>query len=89
MENCIKGQDEYLDIGELCDRIKYKKQTIYNRIHRKEFVLGKHYLKPNRKKLLFKWSEILKWLGEKNYNLDSDQDIDLNKNSEKIRNFRK
>lgn len=56
--------EEYLSLEELCSRIKYKKQTIYNLIHRKVFVQGTHYLKPSAKKLLFKWSEIRAWLGD-------------------------
>ena len=67
------NDEEYIDINELCSRIKDKKQTIYNRIHRKEYILGKHYLKPNKKKLIFKWSEIQNWLGEKQ--VDTSQKI--------------
>ncbi len=62
----LKGDnmEEYLTINELVVRIKYEKQSIYNLIHKNVFVLGKHYLKPTPKKLLFKWSEIRRWLGE-------------------------
>ncbi|MBF0509141.1 MAG: helix-turn-helix domain-containing protein [Deltaproteobacteria bacterium] len=56
--------DEYLTVDELCRRIKFAKQTIYNLIHRKSFIAGKHYIKPSPKKILFKWSEIQAWLGE-------------------------
>jgi excisionase family DNA binding protein len=56
--------EEYLTIKELCARIKYGKQTIYNLIHRKTFVQGKHFLKPTPKKILFKWSEVQAWIGE-------------------------
>ena len=56
--------EEYLTIDELCGRIKYRKQTVYNLIHRKVFILGKHFLKPTPKKILFKWSEIKAWIGE-------------------------
>jgi hypothetical protein len=56
--------DEYVTVSELCNRIKYRRQTIYNLIHKKTFILGKHFLKPTPKKLLFKWSEIHAWIGE-------------------------
>jgi len=56
--------DEYLTISELSARIKFSKQSLYNLIHKGTFVLGRHYLKPTRKKILFKWSEILAWMGE-------------------------
>jgi hypothetical protein len=56
--------EEYLTTDELCERIKYQKQTIYNLIHRRILVAGKHFLKPTPKKILFKWSEIQTWIGE-------------------------
>ena len=56
--------ETYLTVDELINRIRYKKQTIYNMIYRGEFSLGKHYLKPSPKKILFKWTAILEWLGE-------------------------
>lgn len=56
--------EEYLTIDELCGRIKFQRQTIYNLIHRKIFLAGKHFLKPSPKKILFRWSAIQAWLGE-------------------------
>ena len=56
--------EEYLTTDELCDRIKYQRQTVYNLIHRKVFIQGKHFLKPTPRKILFKWSEIQTWIGE-------------------------
>ena len=53
---------EYLTVKELSSRIKFSKQTIYNLIHQRVFVLGKHYFKPVPKKILFKWSEIEAWI---------------------------
>jgi len=54
--------EEYLTVKELSARIKLAKQTIYNMIHKNEFVLHKHYYKPKAKIILFKWSAIEKWL---------------------------
>jgi len=54
--------EEYLTVKELSERIKLARQTIYNMIHKKEFVLHKHYYKPKAKIILFKWSAIKKWL---------------------------
>ena len=56
--------EEYLTATELAVRIKFSRQTLYNLIYKGSFVLGKHYLKPTPKKLLFKWSEIQKWMGD-------------------------
>jgi len=56
--------EEYLTINELSARIKFSKQSLYNLIHKGTFVRGRHYLKPTRKKVLFKWSEILAWMGD-------------------------
>jgi predicted DNA-binding transcriptional regulator AlpA len=56
--------EEYLTTEELCDRIKYQRQTIYNLIHRRVLVPGKHFLKPSPKKILFRWSAIQAWIGE-------------------------
>ena len=54
--------EEYLTVRELSSRIKFSQQSIYNLIHKKVFVLGKHYFKPRSKKVLFKWSEIKAWI---------------------------
>lgn len=54
--------DEYIPITEFCKLTGYKKQTVYNKIYRKELELGKHYVKPSRKKILFKRAPIRKWL---------------------------
>ena len=54
--------EEYLTVRELSTRIKFSQQTIYNLVHQKVFVLGKHYFKPRSKKVLFKWSEIKVWI---------------------------
>ena len=54
--------DEYITINEFCKLTGYKKQTVYNKIHRRELELGKHYVKPTRKKILFKREEIRRWL---------------------------
>jgi len=56
--------EEYLTITELSARIKFSKQSLYNLIYKGTFILGKHYLKPTPKKVLFKWSEILLWIGD-------------------------
>jgi len=55
--------ENYLTVNELGAMIRMAPQTIYNKIHKKEFILGIHYLKPSRKKILFKESAIIDWLG--------------------------
>ena len=54
--------EEYLTVTELSAKIKFSKQTLYNLIYKGTFVIGKHYLKPSPKKILFKWSEIHNWM---------------------------
>ena len=54
--------EEYLTVQEIGERIKFSKQSIYNLIYKKKFILGVHYLKPTPKKILFVWSEVEKWL---------------------------
>jgi predicted DNA-binding transcriptional regulator AlpA len=56
--------EEYLTVPELSARIKFSKQSLYNFIHKGTFILGKHFLKPTPKKILFKWSAIQSWMGE-------------------------
>ncbi len=56
--------EEYLTVKELSGKIKFSRQSLYNLIHKGTFVLGKHYLKPTSKKVLFKWTEIRDWMGE-------------------------
>ena len=65
MENQRMFYDELLTVEELCERIKYKRQSVYNLIYRGQFVLGHHFLKPSSKKILFKWSAVSDWLGDK------------------------
>jgi predicted DNA-binding transcriptional regulator AlpA len=54
--------DEYLAPDEVCRRTTYSKQTIYNKVCDGTFKLGVHYVKPTKRKLLFKWSAIVAWL---------------------------
>ena len=70
--------EEYFTVDELSERIKFSKQTLYNLIYRRVFILGKHYLKPSPKKILFKWSEIQEWMGEVTVsNNDDPTDVDI------------
>ena len=54
--------EEYLTVDELSSKIKFSKQSLYNLIYKKTFIMGKHYFKPTPKKILFKWSEIQAWI---------------------------
>lgn len=55
-------EEQYLTVKELSEKIKYSHQTIYNMIHKGCFVRGEHYIKPSRKKVLFLWSAICRWM---------------------------
>lgn len=54
--------EAYITVQELSERSKFSKQSVYNLIYKKKFILGIHYLKPTPKKILFIWSEVEKWL---------------------------
>jgi len=54
--------ENYLTVKELGEVFKMAPQTIYNKINKKEFRLGIHYVKPSRKKILFKESAMINWL---------------------------
>lgn len=57
-----KNYEIYLTVKELSEKIKYSKRSIYNLIYKGNFVKGVHYIKPSRKKVLFIWSAVCKWL---------------------------
>ena len=83
MKKTIITAEEYLQIDELSEKIKYKKQSLYNKIYKGEFVLGKHYLKPSPKKILFKWTGIKEWLGDDaDCQIQDNEPFDYIKNSE-------
>jgi hypothetical protein len=50
-------------------------------IHKKEFVLNKHYYKPKAKIILFKWSAIEKWLEGDNPDLNESLYIRIRKDN--------
>ena len=50
--------EEYYTVSEVSSIYKLAKQTIYNWVHQNKFVLGKHFIKPSPKKLLFIASEV-------------------------------
>ena len=70
--------EEYLTVDELSLKIKYSKQSLYNLIYKKTFILGKHYFKPTPKKILFKWLEIQAWIEGPS---DSNNKIPANKSA--------
>ena len=54
--------EQYLTVKELSERLKLARQTIYNMIHKRDFILNRHYFKPTPRKILFKWSAMKNWL---------------------------
>jgi len=72
-------EDAYLTPDELSKILKFKKQSIYNLIHKKVFILGIHYYKPSYKKILFKLSAVQKWI-EGNGNISVNSQFDNNAN---------
>ena len=54
--------NELIKCEELSERLKLKKQSIYNMIHRGEFIVNQHYFKPTNRILLFDWVAIKSWL---------------------------
>ena len=62
MGNQGEAMGELIRREELCRRLNLKAQTVYNMIHRNEFILNIHYFKPTSRILLFDWGAIQKWL---------------------------
>lgn len=58
----MNNEERYLTVRELSEKIKYSQQSIYNMMHTKTFVRGEHYIKPSRKKVLFLWSAVHRWM---------------------------
>jgi len=54
--------ERYLSVVQVAELTGYAQQTIYNKIHKKEFVLGRDYLKLSRRKILFREEAIREWL---------------------------
>ncbi len=54
--------NELITCDDVCSRLKLKKQSVYNMIHRGEFILNKHYFKPTKRILLFDWDALKDWL---------------------------
>jgi hypothetical protein len=57
--------EEYLTTEELSARIKMAPGTIRNLVSKNEFQVNIHYVKPTKRKLLFVWSSVEKWLYRK------------------------
>jgi predicted DNA-binding transcriptional regulator AlpA len=78
MNNNYIESEKYLTIDEVAELSKYKKQTLYNKIYKREFIDGKHYKKLSRKKLLFIQTGIREWLGENaDDTIKADYEIDI------------
>ena len=57
--------EEYLTTTQLSERIKMAPGTIRNLVWKGEFRRNIHYVKPSRRKLLFIWGAVVKWLHQK------------------------
>jgi hypothetical protein len=62
---------EYLSVKQLTLLIPYREQTIRNLLSAGEFKEGVHYYK-RRRKVIFKWSAVELWLGERGETDESD-----------------
>lgn len=72
----IKNDESYLTVKELSEKVKYSPRSIYNMIHKGNFIKGVHYIKPSHKKVLFLWSAVSRWLessGESNVKSEKPQ----------------
>ncbi|WP_028314663.1 helix-turn-helix transcriptional regulator [Desulfatibacillum aliphaticivorans] len=54
--------EELLTVRQLAKLTGYAEQTVYNKVSKGEFILGRHYYKPTRKKVLFIRAAIQEWL---------------------------
>jgi len=75
----ITTEETYLTTEELSKRIKYAEQTLYNAVHLKVFQQGVHFIKPSRKKILWIWPEIEKWLTDRS--LENHMNMDIKPNT--------
>lgn len=53
---------EYLSLGELCQRIPYRPQTIRNLMSQGVLRQDVHYFKPTQRKIVFKWEAVRRWI---------------------------
>ena len=60
----MEAQKDYLSIKELCDRTSYAPKSVYNMVSQRVFKEGVHYFKPTKRKLLFFWPAIERWIRE-------------------------
>jgi hypothetical protein len=79
----IMNEERYITTEQLSKKIKHAKQTLYNSIHARVFLQGVHFIKPSRKKILWIWPEIEKWLTEKSSEKRVDSDINTDSLSQK------
>ena len=71
----ISPDEQYLTVKELSEKIKFSQQTIYNMIHKGDFVKGRHYIKPRPKKVLFLWSAVSAWLESQDESLPNPEPV--------------
>ena len=55
-------EKEYLSLGELCQRIPYRPQTIRNLMTQGVLREGVHYFKPTQRRVVFKWEAVRRWI---------------------------
>lgn len=60
----VHRSEEYLSVRQLCTRIAYKEQTIYNLMSIGELKLGVHFYK-RRGRPMFVWSVMERWIKER------------------------
>ncbi len=54
--------DEYLTINELAARLKYKPDTIREKMRTGIFTQGVHYFHRKGMRPLFKWGAVVEWI---------------------------
>ncbi len=57
------GNEEYLTVRQVAERIKYREQTLRNMMSVGVFKRGVHYFK-RRRRVVFLWSSVEQWLRE-------------------------
>lgn len=80
--------EDYFTIDELSSKIKYSKQSLYNLIYKKTFILGKHYFKPTPKKYCLNGQQFKHGLKERQIQTTEHLPINLPKQTLAVKNLR-
>mgnify|MGYP001241921307 CR=1 FL=1 len=77
---------KYLTVQEFCHTIGYRPQTLYNKINASVLVENVHFLKPSKRKILFREEDTEKILEAISTRIPKDPQNQIESNSLNINN---